>query len=145
MSLEQPGLHTAEQHEELTPLRRFIQLLGFMKEYAEGDGHWRQLPPVELKIKSEPPIVTRFFIYLPELARYSPSIIMDVGSREPEPETGRLHGEVEQVYVRKNFLKRSSAYYSKFHRQAEDDLEKIEEMFYVYRNAIEVSLPNGQK
>ena len=146
MSIEQLGSPFAEEHKEETPLNRFVQLLGFMKEYAvgEGKGDLLELPPIELKVKNDPPVLTRFFIYSPESSRYSPSIIMEAGQEARDPVTGRrVSGDIERTFVKKSSLKRSSAYSPQKHEQAEIDLAKIEAAFYDYRNTIEILRQSG--
>ena len=131
------------QPEKLTPLDRFEQLLGLMKKYADGESGNLVLPRVELRIGREA-ILTKFFLFLPKpipgySSTYSPSIIMELGLREPEPETGKLIGEAEQTFIRKDYLDGSSQSYDRHHLQATEDLEKIERIFLAYKNTIRPS------
>lgn len=139
-------IHTSTpQPETVSELNRFVRLIGYMDKYAEGEGPLRQLPQVELKMKDNKPIPTRFLIYSPKFSVYSPSIIMETGQEVRDSVTGRqISGGIERTYVRKSYLKKSGPYYSRQHEQAEADLRIIEEMFYAYKNTIENSQPNGQ-
>lgn len=149
MSLEQTGLSFTEKHEEPTLLGRFERLLEQMKRYAEGETGWQTLPQRRVTIsrgERGDTYLTHFFIFLPSpspeySSSYSPSILMELGSRVPEPETGKLIGEAEQTFVRKDYLEESSSYYDKFHEQAAAHLEKIEGMFYAYENTKESLKP----
>lgn len=152
MGSEQIGALFYERNEQLTPLERFELLLNLMKieadKHSAAENGWQVLPQVGVKIKREvdEEIDTQFFIFAPApspgyISRYSPSITMELGCLTPEPESNRLNGQIERKYVRRDFLEESSPSYPDHHEQAAGDLEQIKNMFYVYKNSIEILEP----